>query len=189
MKTTSLLRLTISILLTSCLFACNNKTEEPKQPEQSFEDRFCHKWECWQLQTGTAINNIDSATTYVTFLRDGKLLFESDNLDEVEIYHWEKVSDSEIIAKFPMPTGEIEEGMDDMLALLGIDEDSFVDTISVNAIVKELTDTTLVLLGNIELSAILTQSAIDRLSKSELTKSFLTFRTQYQLFMRKGGKD
>lgn len=180
----------LALVFTLILFACNSqKEDEPQQePVTTFEDRFCHKWECWQLQTGTAVNQIDSATTFVTFLRDGKLLFESDDLDEVEIYQWEKLTDSEILAKFPLPKGEME-GMGEMLTMLGIDEDSFVDTISVNAIVKELTDTTLVLLGNIEMSAVLTQSAIDRLSKSELTKGFLTFKTQYQLFMRKGEKE
>ncbi|MBR1809861.1 MAG: hypothetical protein IJ776_10815 [Paludibacteraceae bacterium] len=184
MNTASFPKLVLSLILTCCLFACNNPNEEPKQPEQSFEDRLCHKWECWQLQTGTAVNPIDSATTYVTFLRDGKLLFESDNLDEVGIYQWEKVSESEIIARFPVPTDNLEE-FADVLSMLGINEDSFVDTVSVNAIVKELTDTTLILLGNIEISTILTKSAIDRLSKSELTKGLLTFRTQYQLYMRK----
>ena len=188
MKTNTFLRFTLLFSIVCCLFACNNRNDDPKESEPTFEDRLCHKWECWQIQTGNALNPIDSATTYVTFLRDGKLLFENVEMSEVQIYSWQKLTESEIVTRFPVPAGDLGE-LNEMLSTFGIDELSFVDTISVNAIIKELTDTTLVLLGNIELGTILTQSAIDRLSKSELTQGILLIKMQYQLYMRKSEKE
>ena len=187
---TYFLRIAYSFILVFSLFACNNQTiedpqqEDNKQNELTFEERLCHKWECRQVTTGNANQNLEDNPTYFTFLKDGKLLFESEEVDEVKIYKWEKKSDKQIVVQMPTPTEDLDNLLA-MLPMLELEGNAFLDTLSMDADVTELTDTTLVLSGIVMMQNILTEEAIEKLNEYELTKGILLFTTKYTLYLRK----
>ncbi len=170
----------LSMLFAACSPANNGEPE--KKPEPTFEDKFCHKWECWKTTMAGTDIPIDEGTTYVTFLEDGKMLFESN--EEVKIYKWSKVSDTQVVAIVPLRTEDLNEAIG-MLSKLGLGEDSFRDTITLNADITELSDTSLVLESLVSIEDMFTESTYKMLTLLPAFENLLNFSPKYILYFRK----
>ncbi len=178
MKKSMLGLITLAML---CLMACNQNPPEEEKP--TFEEQFWKKWECWKTAIAGTERELGEDASYMTFLEDGKLLLEQADDDEVQIYKWRKRSDKEVTILIPTPASDLE-GLE-MLSLIGVEASSFRDTLTIDATVNELTDTTLVMEGLVSIRDMLTDEGIERFSKVPALKEMLNSSIRCILYLRR----
>lgn len=191
MKTTLLYKSALLMLFSAMVIACNNTetpanvTEPEEQPAPpTFEERLCHKWECWKMMFGEIERDFGENSSYLLFKEDGTLEIEDKNSEEVQKFTWRKHSEEEIEMLMPTPKEELSEALK-MLPMLNLDEDSFRDTLRLDAEILELTDTTLVMSSVIVWKDMFTTATVLRLSLIPQIKDILDTTTKCTLYLRK----